>query len=154
MIDKKKIEEIISTQIADSGIFVVELQVKPGNLIQVFLDHPDGITIETCVAYSRLIESHLDREKEDFELQVSSPGLDQPFKVIEQYRKNLDRTIKVVTSDGSKFKGKITHVDKLGIEMDAEIKVKNPEGKKKKTEIQSKRLDFSEIKSAKVNLEF
>jgi ribosome maturation factor RimP len=154
VIDKKKIEKIISGQIEGSDIFVVDLQIKPGNRIHVYLDHPDGINIETCVAYSRLIESNLDRETDDFELQVSSPGLDQPFKVIEQYKKNLGHSVKIITTRGEKFKGKITAVDENGIDMDAEVKVANPEGKKKKTELQSKRLDFNEIKSAVVNLEF
>ncbi|MBT3244227.1 MAG: ribosome assembly cofactor RimP [Bacteroidetes bacterium] len=154
MIDSKKIEEIISEQVTGSDIFIVDIQVKPGNLIQVFLDHPEGITIEACVEYSRLIESNLDREKEDFELRVSSPGLNQSFKVIEQYYKNIGRSIKVVTIEGDKLRGVLTTVNKTGVEMDTEHKVNNPEGKKKKIEIQSRQLDYTDIKSAIVNIEF
>ncbi len=154
MIERSRIQEIIAEQIGDSAVFVVDLQVKPGNLIQLFIDHPDGITIESCVQYSRLIESNLDREIEDFELQVSSPGLDQSFKVKEQYLKNLSKSIKVVTTTGQKLVGDLTQVDDQGIQLDAEVKVDNPEGKKKKTEIQAISLQFEDIKTAKVNLKF
>jgi len=154
VIERSRIQEIIAEQIGDSAVFVVDLQVKPGNLIQLFIDHPDGITIESCVQYSRLIESNLDREIEDFELQVSSPGLDQSFKVKEQYLKNLSKSIKVVTTTGQKLVGDLTQVDDQGIQLDAEVKVDNPEGKKKKTEIQAISLQFEDIKTAKVNLKF
>lgn len=135
-------------------MFVVDIQVKPGNRIQVYLDQPDGIAIETCVAFSRLIESSLDRELEDFELQVSSPGLDQPLKVTQQYHKNLGRTLKIIDIEGNKHKGLLAEVDNSGILLQAEVKVKKEGSKRKSTEIQPIRLEYINIKTAKVHLEF
>lgn len=154
MIDRKKIEDIIQQEIGESEVFIVDIQIKPGNLIQVYLDEPSGISIDTCVAFSRAIESSLDRDVEDFELQVSSPGLNQPFKVPQQYTRQLGKSLQVVTSDGEKFKGKLISADEEKIVLDAETKIKVAGSKKKKTEIVRKDFLYSEIKTAKVDLVF
>lgn len=140
--------------ISDSDVFVVDISIKPANMIQVYLDQPGGIPLETCVRFSKLIESNLDRENEDFELQVSSPGLTEPLKVPQQYSKNLGKSIKVIGVAGEKYKGIIKSADEAGIDLEAEIRVKSAGSKKKTTEIKSVRLEYTEIKTAKVNLEF
>lgn len=154
MIDREKIELIIRDQIAESQVFIVNITVKPGNVIRVYLDEPDGISLDTCISFSKLIESSLDRETEDFELQVSSPGLTEPLKVPEQYKKNTGQSVKVLCLDGSKYTGIIKSADSTGIDLEAEIKVKTPDSKKKVTEIQAVRIEYKEIKTTKVNLVF
>lgn len=154
MIERSKIEELISLQIADSEVFVVDIQIKPGNLIQVFLDEPAGISLDTCVDFSRAIESGLDRDAEDFELQVSSPGLDQPFRVPAQYRKQIGRRVQVVTLTGEKLKGELTEASDNGFALMAEVKVKVAGSKSKKMEIVRKEFKYSDIKSTKVDLVF
>lgn len=154
LIAKGKIENIIKDGISDSDVFVVDISIKPSNMIQVYLDKPGGIPLETCVKFSKLIESSLDRENEDFELQVSSPGLNEAFRVPQQYLKNIGKSIKVIGVDGEKYKGTIKSADEAGIDMEAEIRVKLAGSKKKTTDIKSVRLEYKDIKTAKVNLEF
>lgn len=154
MISKEVVEKIINDRISASEVFVVSISVQSGGLIQVFLDQPGGISIRTCAEFSRLIESNLDRENEDFELRVSSPGLDKAFKVPQQYIINIGNCINVVDLDGEKYKGILKASDETGIEMEAEVRVESPGRKKKVIETKSVRLEYIDIKTAKVNLEF
>ena len=103
MTDKEHIKGLIEEFIKGTGLFLVAVKVSSANRITVLADKNEGITIEECVAIHRHIENNLDREKEDFELQVSSPGLDLPFGVIEQYIKNQGRKVEVIENDGSKI---------------------------------------------------
>ncbi len=154
MIDRLKIEELIQDKLSETKVYVVDIQVKPGNLIKVYLNEEDGISIDTCVQFSRVIESGLDREVEDFALQVSSPGLTEPLKVPQQYRKQLGQSLKILTVDDNKYTGELLSADENGIEVKAEIKVKATGSKKKTKEIQLMKLEYKEIKTAKVNLVF
>jgi len=154
VISKEQVENIISDRISESDVFVVNISVQSGSLIQVYLDQPGGISISTCAEFSRLIESSLDREEEDFELRVSSPGLNKAFKVPQQYAINVGNSIKLVDHDGEKYEGIIKSSDATGIELDAEFRVKSAGKKKKVIEIKSVRLEYKDIKTAKVNLEF
>ncbi len=154
MIDRNKIEELIRERLEESEVFVVDIQVKPGNVIRVYLDEPEGISIDTCVEFSRIIESGLDRDTDDFELQVSSPGLTEPLKVPEQYIKHIGQSVKILTNDEKKYIGEILSADSNGFEINAEIKVKLAGSKKKTTEFQVVKLEYKEIKTTKVNLVF
>jgi len=97
MINTERIEKIVKDWTEDKDIFFVALSIGSGNIIKVLLDKPEGITIDECVVISRMIEARLNRDEEDYELQVSSPGLGMPFKVIEQYYKNRGNKIEVIT---------------------------------------------------------
>jgi ribosome maturation factor RimP len=154
VIDRNKIEELIRERLEESEVFVVDIQVKPGNVIRVYLDEPEGISIDTCVEFSRIIESGLDRDTDDFELQVSSPGLTEPLKVPEQYIKHIGQSVKILTNDEKKYIGEILSADSNGFEINAEIKVKLAGSKKKTTEFQVVKLEYKEIKTTKVNLVF
>ena len=154
MIDRTKIEELIQEKLSETEVFVVDIQIKPGNLIRVYLDEHEGISLTTCVEFSRAIEFGLDREVEDFSLQVSSPGLTEPLRVHQQYRKQIGQSLKILTIDEQKITGELLSADKNGIEVNAEIKVKADGKKKKTTEIQLIKLEYKEIKTAKVNLVF
>jgi ribosome maturation factor RimP len=149
MITKKQIVELIDSKVKEDGFFIVDVNVKPSNKIEVFIDSDKGVPIEYCVEVSRLIEHSLDREAEDFELQVSSPGIGQPFKVIEQYHKAVGRPLEVLTNDERIQKGVLKEVFETGFVIEEEKKVKI-EGKKKK-ELQVFRYEFSfdEVKRVK-----
>lgn len=95
------------SQTDSKDIFSVGLTVKPSNQIYIFVDSMDGVTIEDCIRISRHIEHNLDRETEDFELHVSSAGLDLPFRVVKQYQKNIGREVKVVMKDGEVVRGEL-----------------------------------------------
>lgn len=154
MLKKEDIEAIVNESIADTEAFLVEVDVKPGNLIRVFVDEPDDISLDECVRISKVIEAGLDRGKEDYDLQVSSPGLENPFKVLAQYLKNIGMELKVETLDNQRLTGELVSADEEGIVLNALVKVKSEGSKKKKPGIQAMSLKFGEIKSAKVNLQF
>jgi ribosome maturation factor RimP len=88
MIDRSEIEKLVNESIKGTGIFLVAVKVSSSNRISVLVDNMKGITIDECAALHRKLEKNFNRIAEDFELQVSSPGLDMPFAVIEQYSKN------------------------------------------------------------------
>ena len=154
MVKKEDIEKLINEAVEGSDIFLVEVTVRQGNLIRVFVDEPLGISLDECVRISRAIESGLDREEEDFDLQVSSPGLENPLLVLPQYLKNIGRELKIETVEKERLTGELLGADKDGISINAQVKVKTPGSKKKQIEFQEKSLKFEEIKSAKVNLQF
>ncbi len=144
MTDKNKIEALVKGFIRDSGLFLVGVKVSTTNKITVLADRNEGITIDECVAIHRHLEKNLDSEKEDFELQVSSPGLDMPFGVMEQYYKNEGEIVEVVTVSGAKFTGKLKTVTKGGFELETEIKTK---GKIK--ELKDISFNYEQVKSTK-----
>ena len=115
MITEETIIELVQQHIQGSDIFLVEAVVKPGNMIKVHVDRPEGITIQECVLISRFVNGQLDRELDDFSLEVSSPGLSSPFKVKQQYVKNIGRTIEVRLEDGERLEGKLERVDENSI---------------------------------------
>ncbi|RZT92448.1 ribosome maturation factor RimP [Ancylomarina subtilis] len=149
MIDKKTIQGIIEKEIENTDLYLVETKVSSNNTISVMIDSFNGVPISTCIELSRAIEGQLDREVEDFELQVSSAGIGQTFQVIQQYHKNVGKDVEVLTMDGNKFIGKLLVVGEKEIEVEIEELVK-VEGKKKKQLItKTLTLDFEQIKSTK-----
>ena len=147
MIEKDKIEKLVSEFIKGTELFLVVVKVSSANRITVLADSGKGITIDECVSLHRYIEKNLDRNSEDYELQVSSPGLDMPFGVIEQYYKNEGEQIEVVDTEGARFTGKLKNVTGGGFELETEIKVK---GKPK--ELKEISFNYDLVKSAKTVL--
>ena len=146
MISKARVEELINERIAElnNGLFVVELSISSSNVINVELDkHEGGVSVEDCMSVSRNIEHNLDREQQDFELNVSSAGLDRPLRVLPQYRKNIGRTVKVVKLDGVKLEGTLVDVNEERIVLEKSRKEKQ-EGKKKKEIIEELEMELAE----------
>ncbi len=130
MISKKHIEELIEEHLIGSDLFVVKLSISKDNNIRVFIDCDNGVTIDDCVGLSRKIEGNLDRETEDFELNVSSSGVDQPFTLLRQYNNSLEKKVQVLDIDGKKIRGVLKSVNSDGIELHEEIKNRNKKVKK------------------------
>jgi ribosome maturation factor RimP len=147
MMVKADIENTIEQYLVDQPVFLVEVLVKKGNVIDVFIDGDKGVTIDDCVRITRLIESKFDREIEDYELRVSSPGIERPFVMNRQYNKYLEREITVITKENIKKEGILKSISGDGIEL--AIKP----GKKEK-EIKMEKIQFSEIKEAKAVISF
>jgi ribosome maturation factor RimP len=147
MIDKNYIEKFVNEFINGSDIFLVAVKVSSANRIIVLADTMKDITIDQCAAIHRHLEKNLDREIEDFELQVSSPGLDVPFAVIDQYRKNEGKKVEVTDNDGTKYSGILKNVTNGGFELETEVKVK---GRMK--EIKEISFNFDQVKSTKAIL--
>jgi ribosome maturation factor RimP len=147
MIDKEYIKGLVEEFIKETELFLVAVRVSSANRITILADKNNGITIDECVAIHRHIENNLDREKEDFELQVSSPGLDLPFGVIEQYYKNEGRMVEVIEIDGSRITGILKNVTAGGFELETEVKIK---GKTKEQRDIS--FNFDQVKTTRVIL--
>jgi ribosome maturation factor RimP len=147
MIEKSKIEKLVNVFINGTGIFLVAVRVSSANKITVLVDTMKGITIDECVSVHRYLEKNLDRNTEDFEMQVSSPGLDMPFGVIEQYHKNEGSKVEVIDNDGEKFSGILKNVTGGGFELETEVKVKGR--LKEKKEIS---FNFDQVKATKAIL--
>jgi len=147
MIEKQNIQGIVEEFIKGTELFLVAVKVSSSNRIIVLADKKDGITIDECASIHRHIENSLDRDKQDFELQVSSPGIDLPFGVIEQYYKNEGKQVEVIDNEGSKYSGRLKNVTPGGFELESEFKIK---GKTK--ELKDISFNFDQIKTARVIL--
>lgn len=147
MITEATVRALIDEKIEGTDQFIVSIKVLPTNRIQVYVDALGGLNVKDCVNISRQIEGNLDREVEDYELQVSSPGLTEPFQHPLQYKKNVGRDIKLTTINGQSVKGELTEFtgEKITIQ---------PEKKKKKEEVESVTIPLSEIKEAKTVISF
>lgn len=115
MIPVKKVSEILEKLIIGTDFFIVGITVKPNNKINIEIDRMNGININDCAGISRKLEKELNRDIEDFELQVSSPGLGSSFKVKQQYIKNLNRLINIKTTDNKKITAVLTDVNENSI---------------------------------------
>jgi ribosome maturation factor RimP len=147
MIAKETVREIVEEYLRGSNIFLVDVRIGVSNRITVLADKNEGITIDECAGIHRHIESRLDREIEDYELQVSSPGLDSPFIVIEQYRKNEGKKVEVTDTTGMKYSGTLKNVNSGGFELETEVKVKGwPK------EMKDLSFNFENIKSTRVTI--
>ena len=130
MIDKNVVKKLVDEWRQDQEYFLVDIEISPDNRIVVEIDHADGVWIEDCVALSRYIEERLSRDDEDYELEVGSAGLGQPFKVPQQYVNFVGKEVEVLDADGIKVKGILKAVDGNDFTVGVEEKVK-VEGKKR-----------------------
>ena len=105
MIDKQQVIDLTNEWLADKEYFLVDVVISKDDKITVEIDHAEGVWIEDCAELSRYIESKLNGAADDYELEVGSAGLGQPFKVIQQYKNHLGLDVEVLTKEGKKLKG-------------------------------------------------
>lgn len=149
MIDKKEILNLAEEYVTGKDIFLVDVKVGTGNRISILADKKGRITIDDCAALSRHIEGALDRETEDFELQVSSPGLTSSFKVKEQYEMNIGSKVEVTPVDGKKIKGILRSATAESFEIETE---KREKGLKKEVVIIP--FKYEDIKNVRIVISF
>jgi ribosome maturation factor RimP len=147
------IEKMVGDILVDDPVhFLVEIRIKPTNNVKVFLDGDHGITIEKCISINRALYKKLEEAAifpgDDFSLEVSSSGLDEPLKMFRQYKKNTGRLVEVLLKDGRKVEGKMIEV------LESEIVVEETKGKNKKKEVIEHRFPFEEIKTTKIQIVF
>lgn len=142
---------MVEEKLSDA-MFIVEVSVGPGNAISVIIDSDHGLSIDKCIEMSRHIEHQFDREVEDFSLEVSSPGLTQPFKVLRQYLKNIGKEVEVVTGKGMKTIGilKSANEQSFFVETSSTLKIEG----KKSVELKLVEFSYSEIKTVKQVITF
>lgn len=154
---ESKIKTLINNYLEGTEKFLVELKLTPSNKIIVEIDSDNIVKIEDCVNLSRFIESNFDRDVEDYELQVSSAGLENPLKLKRQYFKNIGRNVEILLNDGSKKSGILKSVDDDGIELEEDSRTINKKGGKMKKNQTAKsliKLLFTDINETKILVSF
>jgi len=151
----QKVQDLLSLALEQyPNIFLVDLKISADKSINVILDGDKEVNIKDCINISRAIEVDLDRDGEDFSLEVASAGVGSPLKFPRQYPKNLGRKLEVISSDGVKFMGELTHVTEDVIELQWKQREPKPIGKGKVTVTKNKILTFDEISQTKVMIKF
>ena len=154
MISGKAIRSLVTVKIINTPCFIVDVSVSTANKITVLIDSDEALSVKDCVSISRHIEGNLDREKEDFELTVSSPGIDAPFKVLRQYTKNIGKQVQILTKEGVTIQGKLIFADDSGIEIEETQTLRGGHKKSKQTTIENKKFSFENIKETKRIISF
>ena len=137
----------------NNSLFLIELKVDNNNHISVVIDGDEGVSVNDCIAVSRKIEHNLDREEEDFSLDVASAGVSQPLIQLRQYKKNIGRKVSVVTAEG-KVEGELVKVEDEKITLKWKAREPKPVGKGKVTVTREAVLPVEEINEAKVIITF
>lgn len=154
MIDKVKVNYFLTEILEGSELFLVDLTVKPSNKILIEIDTFNGVSIDECARVSAALEAKLNRSIEDFDLEVSSPGLGMPFKVVQQYQKNLGKQVSVIMKSGSKYTGKLLDANNAGVKVEIHEKIRSEGKKKSEVVIVEKELNFNDIKITKAIVNF
>jgi ribosome maturation factor RimP len=146
MIEKKTVCQIVEEWLEGKDYFLVEVTVSPDDKIVVEIDHAEGVWIEDCVELSRYIESKLNREEEDYELEVGSAGIGQPFKVLQQYYIHIGQEVEVMTKGGQKLTGVLKHADEEKFTVSVQKKVKMEGAKRPKLVEEDETFTYEQIK--------
>ena len=117
MINKEQVSTLCEEALANTDRFLVEVKVKPNNVIEVYVDSDTAVNIDHCAELSRYINERLDRDVEDYALTVTSAGLDLPFKDIRQYRKAIGSQVEVLVRDGRKLIATLLACDETGVSL-------------------------------------
>jgi ribosome maturation factor RimP len=149
MIDKSIVNQIVTEFLEGKDCFLVDVIVQPGNFIVVEIDSENGVDIDTCCAISRHVEAHLDRDVEDYELEVGSTGLTAPFKVLRQYQKNLGNEVEVLAG-GKKMVGVLLQANQENFTIQVAKKIKG----QKQPVLEEIVLTYPEVKYTKYNFKF
>ncbi len=149
MVTKDHIRKLAEGHISGTGIFLVDVRLSSTGRITVLIDRPEGVRIEDCAYLSKFISGELGEEGGDYDLNVSSPGLEMPLLVPEQYLKNEGRMVDVVTNEGEQEKGTLMNVTKGGFDLRVDTRQKN---KEVVSEVRS--FNFEDVKSVKVIISF
>ncbi len=145
------VEKLIGPLLKDD-IFLVYIKIKPTNNFKIYLDADSGLGIEKCIKINRALYKIMEEmgmyPEGDFSLEVSSPGLDEPLKLLRQYKKNIGREVEIITNDEQKKEGLLTAVS------EEKIKIEFTEGKGKKAVLKNEEIYFTDIKQTKIQIKF
>jgi ribosome maturation factor RimP len=153
-VEISKIRSVVEEYLKDSDKYLVETTIQPDNRIVVEIDSDQIVGIDDCVALTKYIESQVDRNIEDYELEVGSTGITQPFKMLRQYKKNIGHEVEILLKEGKKISGVLKDADENKIVLTIEKQVK-PEGSKRKiTQKEDLMFGYNEIKYTKNIIRF
>ena len=152
--NKENILILIKQAISDNKkLFLVDLKIDTNNKINIIIDGDSGVTLKECIKINKFIENNLDKETEDYSLEVSSPDITQPLKINRQYNKNIGKILKVKT-EKKKYKGELIEVNNNAITLKWKTREPKPIGKGKITVEKTVTIPFKEIKETKVKILF
>ena len=154
MIEKETVKSLVNQWLEGKEYFLTDLSVSTDNRIVVEIDHKEGVWIDDCVNLSRYIDQHLDREVEDYELEVGSAGIGQPFKVLQQYVNHVGKQVEVVTTTGEKLRGLLKEANEEGSTLTLTVKVKEEGMKRPKLQEQERQLSFNDIKQTQYVIDY
>jgi ribosome maturation factor RimP len=154
MIDKDIVSRLVEEKLTSSDNYLVDVEISSDNRIVIEIDNDKGVCIDDCVELSHYLEEHLDRDAEDFELEVGSAGITSPFKILRQYVKNIGNDIEMQLKSGVKLTGVLKSADEKGAVITVKKQVK-PEGAKRKMTVEENQFyPFDEIKYTKYLISF
>lgn len=154
MIDKNIVTQIVDEWLEGKDYFLVDVTVNADNKIVIEIDHAEGVWIDDCVELSRYIESKLNREEEDYELEVGSAGIGQPFKVLKQYLIHIGTDVEVLAKDGKKYVGILNNANENDFTITVKTKIKPEGAKRPKLVEQDITFTYEEIKYTKYLISF
>ncbi len=154
MISKQNIINLINQHVLETNLYLVHLEISASSKIVIKIDSENKITIKDCIALSRHIESNLDRERQDFELEVSSPGATEPFKVLNQYKSHIGKNVIIKQINEQILQGKLLQVSNEFLEIETTERIKKEIGKGYQQKIATINLPFNQIKETKSVLPF
>lgn len=135
-------------------LFLIDFEVHSNNDIKVVIDGDNGVTVDDCIAISRAIEHNLDREEQDFSLEVTSSGATTPLSHKRQYKKNIGRTLDIKTKDSKHYQAELIGQDEQGITVAWKTREPKPVGKGKITVKKEANIKYDDIVEAKVVIKF
>ncbi len=151
---KEKVKSLLDKALEEHpSLFLIDFTVGGDNTIRVVLDGDQGVDLKDCMNISRAIEHNLDREEEDFSLEVTSAGATSPLRLPRQYKKNIGRKIKVRTG-AEELEGTLIQTSENSITLEWKAREPKPVGKGKVTVQKKQEIVFSDIQEAKVILKF
>lgn len=154
MIDKNVVKKLVDEWLTGRDYFLTDLTVSPDDRIVVEIDHKDGVWIEDCVELSRYIESRLDRDEEDYELEVGSAGIGQPFKVMRQYEIHVGERVEVLTADGRKLTGTLKEATPENFTLTVAERVREEGAKRPHLVERDITFTYDEVKATKYIIDF
>jgi ribosome maturation factor RimP len=154
MIDSQKVKELVTQAITKEEAFLVDLNISSDDRIKVLVDHLDGISIDQLIRISRFVERSLDEDGDEFQIEVSSPGVGSPFTVKEQYIKSVGRPVKVILNNGLELNGDFTKFENDTVTVSWSEKQPKPVGKGKIKVQKEENVSLEEIKEISLELRF
>lgn len=154
MIDKNIVKQLVEEWLQGKDYFLVDIMISADDKIVVEIDHAEGVWIEDCVDLSRFIENRLSRDETDYELEVGSAGIGQPFKVKQQYVNHIGKEVEVLTTDGKKLRGILSAVNAEDFVLTVQVKVKTEGAKRPKLVDEERTFKYDEIKYTKYIISF
>lgn len=154
MIDKQKVIELTQDWLSDKEYFLVDIAISKSDKITVEIDHAEGVWIEDCADLSRHIESGLSRDIEDYELEVGSAGLGQPFKVVQQYQIHIGKEVEVLSKAGKKLRGILKSANEQNFVVTITKKEKIEGAKRPQLVEEDMEFTYDEVKYTKYIINF